>query len=136
MQRVVSAVMWEGVTLFVVGLVLGICYGKRQCPLCCPASCVPIWGNPAGQGAPLRVPLSQSAVVPADGATHLGSSSPETHSVIPLHCAGRLSDSCWAPPHTSDAATPLPPAPHHHCLPREQCVHGLACAACSSPSQD
>eukprot|EP00891_Asterochloris_glomerata_P004082 jgi/Astpho2/4082/e_gw1.00063.48.1_t len=27
MQRVVSAVMWEGVTLFVVGLVLGICYG-------------------------------------------------------------------------------------------------------------
>ena len=32
MQRVVSAVMWEGVTLCVVGLVLGICYGKRQCP--------------------------------------------------------------------------------------------------------
>ena len=50
MQRVVSAVMWEGVTLFVVGLVLGICYGKRQC------FCVarPPWclmrGVPAGQG--------------------------------------------------------------------------------------
>ena len=55
MQRVVSAVMWEGVTLFVVGLVLGICYGKRQC-FCGPASLVPYEGGPSWPGALICIP--------------------------------------------------------------------------------
>ena len=58
MQRVVSAVMWEGVTLFVVGLVLGICYGERPCPCVaqppvCPSG-VPQLGPQ--RGGSLRVP--------------------------------------------------------------------------------
>ena len=52
MQRVVSAVMWEGVTLCVVGLVLGICYGKRQCPCVAQPYVYPFWGPQLARGDP------------------------------------------------------------------------------------
>ena len=127
MQRVVSAVMWEGVTLFVVGLVLGICYGKRQCPCVAGPPVCPLRGPQLAGGhhsVSLRDGRSSLGCL-LSGTTLLRSSSFETCSqlalsVFLLYCAGRLSDSCWAPPHNSDAAPPLQPAPYHHPLPRQQ----------------